>query len=820
MPSKQLGPANRIGPATKKSTKKSIKKWPWRIRFSARSTFAVMRRIAPYVAGAAVAILSIAGLMWRPATVSTTHRANYVVIAGAAGLRWDDINPTDTPTLWALASKDSIGALSVRSARSPTCPLDGWLTLGAGNFAKADAGAVDGVCPTEPPTVTQPDGITGTVTSPSSRVTDSLKTDYGTEIGTLPDSVRCTVAVGPYAAQAAARPYGRVDRYEPSLPADAAKLLSSCTLSIVDLGTVDGTTPAIREAQARAVDAALADVVAARPPDSLLLVAGLSDTDNTSRLHVAIADGPGYNGGWLTSSGTRRQGYLQLVDLAPTALAALGRPETTKVFAGSQAQRVGVRPADPTAAIARLSDEDAEASVQHRVAGWFFAILVGGELLLLCAAIPLLRRARRSVEPPVSEPASPRVVRYVEAFLMAASLTIVVAVLTDIVPWWRSSRPGLLFTVIGAVIAVAVVVVVLWEPWRHIAGRPRTPYSGGALGPLTAVSAIIVAIIAIDVLTGSRLQLNGVAGYSAAEGTRYAGVGAVGLGAFIAGILTFAACVAQLAPRGWRPFVVAAIGAFGVIIAGSPQLGADPGGALALTAGVCVAAAISTGGWLTFTRLMWAAFAGLVVLIGFAVLDLRRPVADRGPVGTLLTEWHAGTAGRAFHQAAAADVVATVTNPLSLLVPLAIIYTMVVMLRPWGGMMRLFGLYPAVRGAMTGMVLAATVAGLLDGVGFTTAGAAAAAALPLITLACLRVLDHADDRTTGLPRPVIAGTESADRLLGMEVREQGRSTPPETAPAETGTAETETAETAPADTEPAKIETVRAAPAETAADVT
>ena len=29
----------------------------------------------------------------------------------------------------------SIGSLSVRSAHRPTCPVDGWLTLGAGNFA-------------------------------------------------------------------------------------------------------------------------------------------------------------------------------------------------------------------------------------------------------------------------------------------------------------------------------------------------------------------------------------------------------------------------------------------------------------------------------------------------------------------------------------------------------------------------------------------------------------------------------------------------------------------------------------------------------------
>ena len=51
---------------------------------------------------------------------------------------------------------------------------------------------------------------------------------------------------------------------------------------------------------------------------------------------------------------------------------------------------------------------------------------------------------------------------------------------------------------------------------------------------------------------------------------------------------------------------MAAIGGLGVIVVGSPYLGADAGGALALTAGVCLAAAIASGGWLTFARLAWA----------------------------------------------------------------------------------------------------------------------------------------------------------------------------------------------------------------------
>ena len=220
-------------------------------------------------------------------------------------------------------------------------------------------------------------------------------------------------------------------------------------------------------------------MLAARPDHSLVLVAGLADTHAPSRLHVAIADGPGYNGGWLTSSGTGRAGYLQLVDLAPTALAALGQPMPTKLFAGSQAQRVGARPADPARAIARLADADLEASVQHRIGGWFFGSLVIAELLLLIGAIPLLRRARRSAEPHGPEPVSPRVVRGVEALCVAAAVTIPAALLTDIVPWWRVGWSAALFALLGAVLAAVAVVIIMTEPWRRLPGRRRSGSDGG-----------------------------------------------------------------------------------------------------------------------------------------------------------------------------------------------------------------------------------------------------------------------------------------------------------------------------------------------------
>ena len=95
----------------------------------------MLRRLTPYLIAAAVALTSTLGFVSRPATGAPGEHADYVIIAGAAGLRWDDVNAVDTPTLWQLAQNGAVGALSVTSAHTPTCPVDGWLSLGAGNFA-------------------------------------------------------------------------------------------------------------------------------------------------------------------------------------------------------------------------------------------------------------------------------------------------------------------------------------------------------------------------------------------------------------------------------------------------------------------------------------------------------------------------------------------------------------------------------------------------------------------------------------------------------------------------------------------------------------
>jgi hypothetical protein len=688
----------------------------------------------PYVLIVCAAAASLAGLAVRPAAGLPQGTADYVIVAGAAGLRWEDLDPQRTPALWQEASRGSIGWLSVRSAHHATCPADGWLALGTGNYAFWDNRQVTGQCPAVAPTLERPDGIGANLPQLSSVVRANDQQPYGAVPGALAESVRCTVAVGPGAAVAAARPFGRVDNYAPELPQDPKSLLSRCVLSIVDLGTITGTGAARQALVARA-DAALARVVAARPARSLVVVAGVSDTDTSSRLHVAIAEGPGWEGGWLTSAGTGRSGYLQLVDLAPTVLTALARPAPEGLFSGHSATSVPGRPADPRDAVGGKNDADKRAGAQLGVAGLFFTGLAAVQLAVFLLVVPLMIRARRHVGPRGPASAPRLLVRAVEVLLIAAALAIPAALVADAAPWWRAGRPGIVFAALTfALVAVGTAAVRL---------APRYPRT---LWPMGLVSALGAAVVGFDLLTGARLQLNGVAGYSAIEGSRYAGVGSVGLGVFVAGILAGTGCLAQLVRRPWRPALVVLVGGFAVVVVGSPYLGADPVGAIAVTAGVCVAAAISTSGWLTFPRFAWATLAGLAVTIGFAALDLRRPALDQGSLGRFLTALGEGTAGPAIQQAASSNGHA-LDSPLTVLAVIGALMLAFCQFSPWGGLNRVFGLHPALRAAVAGSAVATLIAGVLGGDAFAVTGAAAAVGVPLAVLTTLRVLEHAADRT-------------------------------------------------------------------------
>ena len=91
--------------------------------------------LAAVFAGAVLAGAVLAGA--GPASAQATP-ARHVVVVGISGLRWSDVSPSATPTLWRLAGQGSVGSLVDYATKPLTCPADGWLTLNAGARAQSD----------------------------------------------------------------------------------------------------------------------------------------------------------------------------------------------------------------------------------------------------------------------------------------------------------------------------------------------------------------------------------------------------------------------------------------------------------------------------------------------------------------------------------------------------------------------------------------------------------------------------------------------------------------------------------------------------------
>jgi len=233
--------------------------------------------------------------------------------------------------------------------------VDVWLTVGAGRRATdvQDLNAddqPDRYCRDVPEPIVLADGDVA-VPGWDELVLAQQEQTFDTRLGLLGDRVAqaqsCTTAVGPGAVLALARSDGVATNYAPD-PNDVDEaLLTTCPVTVVDLGSVPPPgEPGDEEAEAAAaqarrvavstVDAALAQLLAYVPADVAVLVAGIADSAPTeppedeepstiapSTLRVALAAGPQPNGveygpNWLSSPSTRWTGLVQLTDLAST----------------------------------------------------------------------------------------------------------------------------------------------------------------------------------------------------------------------------------------------------------------------------------------------------------------------------------------------------------------------------------------------------------------------------------------------------------------------------------------------------------------------
>lgn len=537
-----------------------------------------------------------------------------LVIVGAPALAWKDVSAGNTPALWSLVKKGAVGALTTRVYVDRSCAPESWLTLSAG-FA-ASNGHPAGHCPA-PPTPVGPGQQTGAgpVSVPDwERVRHQMlalqpPAYVGTLATTLEQHGQCVSATGPAAAMGAATENGVVTHYASGI---GDLDLGACPVSFISLAHYD--------------DASLMVILDQMPADATVVVAGMSDENRPTTLHTLVIAGPGVRHGVLTSEATRQQGLVATTDLTALVLSRVGT--------AAPVLRIGrqptVRPAATGAAVSDVRDLTEALDVEHPFVPIFFALFLGGSLVLL--AIGVVRwwwiSRRSTVYPRLHH----RRVRAWFALLGAMCACMPVATfIVGVYPWWRMTHPRTCLCVGIAIASTLLTAMAFLGPWR----RARS-------GPMTFLVGATFVVIALDVLSGSRLQLLSVMGLQPVYGGRYYGMGNVGAAIWLTASLMTATMLADPLVREGRrrtaTAVVVAMGLVTLVIDSAPWWGAKAGAMLAIVPAFSYLALRVAQARMRPRAVVAIALLTLLVAGAFGFLDYLRPVQKRTHIGTTVAD--------------------------------------------------------------------------------------------------------------------------------------------------------------------------------------
>ncbi|GAA1581469.1 hypothetical protein [Kribbella karoonensis] len=600
------------------------------------------------------------------APVSAGADAARVVVLGVSGLKWSDVSAGTTPNLWRLTGESAVAAVSVRTVDVVGCPADGWLTLNTGVRTAAPRGEGGGCV--------APDQLTaqGRALRWSDVELLGAQSSYDPEFGLLAAGAAqrgCASAVGPGAGLALADARGQVARYSPALrTAD----LTACPLTVVDMPR-------------SGLEAAIAKVRATVPAAELVIV-GLPD-GSAPHLQALVVHGRGT--GVLDANSTRHPGLVQLTDLTPTILDALGVSPSDRA--------VGSVLRTTSGSAQRVGDFDRAAQTIDRNVTAFYWLVALGALVVSGLVIAFGR---------------PRWLLLVSASLPVASF------LANLLQWWRFPAASLVLWV--GVIAWAVVVgtAARFGPWR----RER-------FGPAGFVAAATAVVLAADVVSGSRLQLSSLWGLSPLDAGRFYGVGNVAFGAFAMSVLICCAWARSVLPRRAALLAVAAIGLLAVVVDGWPSYGADFGGVLALIPGVVIVAGVRV-------RARWVLVAGaaaIAAVTGIAVLDWSRGPGSRSHLGNFVQQVIDGTAGSTLHRKLDANLQSFAGRPwLAVLIVFVVVLSAVLVIRPGRKATELFEAEPILRSVVAACLVTAVVGLAVNDSGVIVLGVCCAVAVPLL----------------------------------------------------------------------------------------
>ena len=596
-------------------------------------------------------ILTMVGSALAAAAVSTTSapgtasssRPAPVVVLGTDNLTWADIQAqasrhragdhadsdrvdSAATHLLSFASANEPMNLSVRTPADRTCSADGWLTLGRGTRASALKPA---------------DSCAG----PTTAVPDDTPL-----VRTLGNDVSIQ-AVGPETQLATGAPGSRPSPSVSLAPSLPEALSAGADLTIVDTAR-DASTDTDR---ITALDDALRQAQEQASPGTRIVIASLADDEapgpQMAVLPAGTASARGTSSGFVVGTSTHRPGLAQLTDLTPTlttALAGRSAPafdgQALDLPASSTLTPAKGAAAPDDARISRLADDALHARASQRTVIPASTLLVGLAVALLVWAAIALRTPE-----PGRRPAVQRRVTWAAIGLSALPPALL---LVNAAPWWRvGARNGspsawAPVSALAAATLVAVSVVGLSAGIAMLVQRRRGTRAG--LVALLVTAAIPLTWL-IDAAAGAHLAFNNPLGMNAVVAGRFYGVSNTAFALAAGALVTVIAAAWNQLGRGRRTALILTclLGGAALIVDGAPQLGADVGGALTLVPTLALLGAGLAGLRLSWRRWLAIGTTTLLVVGGFAVVDLLRPggpthlgrfarqVADGSAVGVL-----------------------------------------------------------------------------------------------------------------------------------------------------------------------------------------
>jgi hypothetical protein len=279
--------------------------------------------------------------------------------------------------------------------------------------------------------------------------------------------------------------------------------------------------------------------------------------------------------------------------------------------------------------------------------------------------------------------------------------------------------------------AAVVAAIALAGPWR------RDP-----LGPPGVVAAVTLAVIGLDLITGSHLARETPFGLHMLEAGRFYGLGNNAVVIYGAsGILCAAWLGGALLRRGQRSkalLAMATVTAFTVVVAAWPGFGAKVGGTIAMLPGFLVLLAAAANVRITWRRAALVGVSGLALVTVFALINYFVPATGQSDIGGFVGQVLHGGAGATLQRKVSSNFGSLTANPFIPVIPVVVAVLGAIVAWPTRlrctMLARAYRQIPLLRAALSAVWLIAVLGWFASDSGVTVPAAALPLVLPLMVV--------------------------------------------------------------------------------------